>query len=381
MSGYKFRNFILRKTKLLIYSWIFGFNSLVFCLAGAGSKLSPEIFKHKDWQNKKYDIIALDNAIYDIFEFISESELEKIIKPLGIKIGGMTLISKEQLNRINTSTKPYMEYAGGSSANTLAFLASTGMEALFIGTVSNDKEGNKFIQSLKKVGVTFAGFKKELQELTGQARIFITGNGERTMLTFLGSAYQFYPPEIDLSLFADTKIFFTQAYILRDKERNNLLKSIFIKTRENGGINILALSSALTVKNNLNALQNLIPHIDVLMGNDTEFKSLYKTDSLSDTLNMISLNNKLNVITLGEKGAYIIYKTRRIFVHAHKVDVIDTTGAGDIFAGGFIYGILNDMPLKECGSIGAHAASAVVKKIGARLEKPTALRISRMHHT
>lgn len=378
MVAYNFRNFILKKIKLLTCLCLLLSLSLVFCLGAANAQFGPEVLKHKNWQNKKYDVIAVDNAIYDVFEFINESELEKIIEPLRIKRGEMTLISKEQFYKLNSPAKTYIEYAGGSSANTLAFLASAGMKTIFIGTVSNDKEGNKFIQSLKKAGVEFAGFKKNLPDPTGQSHIFITEDGKRTMLTLLGSSDNFSPNDIDLSLLADTKIFFSQAYIIGNKERNNLLKSMLIKTKDNGGINILGLSSAFIVKKKLNALLNLIPYIDVIIGNHLEFESLYKTDTLDEVLTMASSNNKLNIITLGEKGAYIIYKNKKILVPAHKVDVIDTTGAGDTFAGGFIYGILNNMPLKECGAIGAYAAADVVQKIGARLEKPEAIALAKI---
>jgi sugar/nucleoside kinase (ribokinase family) len=320
-------------------------------------------FRHSD-QNKIIDLIGLGNAIVDIIvniedEFLEINNLDK---------GSMNLISSDQSQKLLENCKVIKQISGGSSANTVVCLAELGNNVQFIGRVKNDKFGDFFATDIKKSKTIFNTPPTKEGAPTAHSIILITPDAQRTMCTYLGASVEFEPKDIDFSVLKKSKYLYLEGY-LWDSElaKNAFLKAAQIAKESNTKI-ILSLSDSFCVDRHRESFLELIDeYVDIVFCNESEVLSLFKKDKLASCQRDLSSLCELVVVTLGSNGSLIINKNEiKVIKSLNKGKIIDTTGAGDIYAGGFIHGLINNYSLKKCGDIGSICAGYIITQLGSR---------------
>ena len=322
-----------------------------------------EIFRHVE-QNKKVDLIGLGNAIVDIIvniedEFLEINNLEK---------GSMNLIDSNESQALLKNCKVIKQISGGSSANTVVCLAKLGNKVQFIGRVKNDEFGDFFSSDIKKSKTIFNTPPTNEGASTAHSIILITPDAQRTMCTYLGASIEFEPKDIDFTLIKESKYLYLEGY-LWDSE---LAKKAFIKAaqiaKQSNTKIILSLSDSFCVDRHRESFLELIDnYVDIVFCNESEVLSLFEKDKLAKCQEDLSSLCKLVVVTLGSNGSIIINENNVEEIKSIiKGKVIDTTGAGDIYAGGFIHGLINNYSLKKCGEIGSICAGHIITQLGSR---------------
>lgn len=315
----------------------------------------------------KFGVVAVGNALVDVLSQVPETFIEEQ-KEHGMEKGAMTLIDEVRAVDLYTQMPQGTETSGGSAANTMAGFASFGGQGAFIGKVADDNLGKVFQNDIKSLGVNFATLPLVMGAHTGRCMILVTPDADRTMNTFLGASVELSPVDIDADLIASAKITYLEGYLF-DREQ---AKAAFIAAanlaHENGRKIALTLSDPFCVDRHRDDFLNLVEnHVDILFANEDEIKSLFLKDNFDDAVSAISKHVEIAAITRSEKGAIIIANGETIKIDAVPVEkVIDTTGAGDQFAAGFLYGHTEGRPLAECGKLGAIAAAEVISHIGPR---------------
>ena len=322
-----------------------------------------ESFRHFE-HNKKIDLIGLGNAIEDIIVNIEDDFLE--INSLDK--GSMNLINSNESKRLLKNCKVIKQISGGSSANTVVCLAQLGNYVQFIGRVKNDKFGNFFSSDIKKNKTIFNTPPTNKGPSTAHSIILITPDAQRTMCTYLGASIEFEPKDIDFTVLKESKYLYLEGY-LWDSElaKNAFLKAAQIAKESNTKI-ILSLSDSFCVDRHRESFLELIDnYVDIVFCNESEVLSLFKKDKLADCQEELSSLCELVVVTLGSNGSLIINKNDiEVIKSISNGKVIDTTGAGDIYAGGFIHGLINNYSLKKCGEIGSICAGHIITQLGSR---------------
>ena len=322
-----------------------------------------ESFRHCE-KNKKVDLIGLGNAIVDILvniedEFLEINNLDK---------GSMNLINFDESQALLENCKVIKQLSGGSSANTVVCLAELGNYVQFIGRVKNDQFGNFFASDIKKSKTIFNTPPTKEGASTAHSIILITPDAQRTMCTYLGASIEFEPKDINFSLIKESKYLYLEGY-LWDSElaKNAFLEAAQIAKLSNTKI-ILSLSDSFCVDRHRQSFLELIDnYVDIIFCNESEVLSLFEKDKLANCYEDLSSLCELVVVTLGSNGSLIINKNNvEVIKSIMKGKVIDTTGAGDIYAGGFIHGLINNYSLKKCGEIGAICAGQIITQLGSR---------------
>jgi len=323
-------------------------------------KESFRYFEH----NKKVDLIGLGNAIVDIIvniedEFLEINNLDK---------GSMNLINSDESQRLLENCKVIKQISGGSSANTVVCLAELGNDVQFIGRVKNDQFGNFFSSDIKKSNTIFNTPPTNEGASTAHSIILITPDAQRTMCTYLGASIEFEPKDIDFTVLKESKYLYLEGY-LWDSElaKNAFLKAAQIAKQSNTKI-ILSLSDSFCVDRHRESFLKLIDeYVDIVFCNESEVLSLFNKDKLANCQGELSSLCELFVVTLGSNGSLIINKNNvEIIESITKGKIIDTTGAGDIYAGGFIHGLINNCSLKKCGEIASICAGQIITQLGSR---------------
>ncbi len=315
----------------------------------------------------KYGVVAVGNALVDVLSQVPETFIEEQ-KQHGMEKGAMTLIDEVRAVDLYTQMPKGLETSGGSAANTMAGFASFGGQGGFIGKVADDNLGQVYKNDIQSLSLKFDTPPLTLSAPTGRCMILVTPDADRTMNTFLGASVELSPVDIDGDLIASAKVTYLEGYLF-DREQ---AKQAFIAAAEHahaaGHRIALTLSDPFCVDRHREDFLNLVEnHVDILFANEDEIKSLFQKDDFDDAINAISEHVEIAAVTRGEKGAVIISEGKQIKIDAVPVDnVIDTTGAGDQFAAGFLYGFTEDKPLEECGKLGAIAAAEVISHIGPR---------------
>jgi sugar/nucleoside kinase (ribokinase family) len=306
----------------------------------------------------------MGNAIVDIIvniedEFLEINNLDK---------GSMNLISSEESQRLLENCQVIKQISGGSSANTVVCLAELGNHVQFIGRVKNDQFGDFFSDDIKKSKTIFNTPPTVEGASTAHSIILITPDAQRTMCTYLGASIEFEPKDIDFSVLKESKYLYLEGY-LWDSElaKNAFLKAAQIAKDSNTKI-ILSLSDSFCVDRHRESFLELIDnYIDIVFCNESEVLSLLKKDKLANCQGELSSLCELVVVTLGSNGSLIINKNVIEVIKSMKTGkVIDTTGAGDIYAGGFIHGLINNYSLKKCGELGSICAGQIITQLGSR---------------
>ena len=260
------------------------------------------------------------------------------------------------------------QISGGSSANTVVCLAELGNNVQFIGRVKNDQLGNFFSDDIKKSKTIFNTPPTNEGASTAHSIILITPDAQRTMCTYLGASIEFESKDIDFSVLKESKYLYLEGY-LWDSElaKNAFLKAAQIANQSNTKI-ILSLSDSFCVDRHRGSFLELIDeYVDIVFCNESEVLSLFQKDKLATCQRDLSSLWELVVVTLGSNGSVVVNNDYiEVIKSIKKEKVIDTTGAGDIYAGGFIHGLLNNYSLKKCGEIGSICAGQIITQLGAR---------------
>jgi len=306
-------------------------------------------------------ILGIGNAIVDVIckvddQFITQNNLTK---------STMKLVDEAEFKKLLSSLKIEETVSGGSVANSIVGLSQLGDKVGFIGKVSDDDLGNKYEQGLKKENVQFFYSKKRESIPTGTCLILITPDSERTMITFLGIAGKINENDIDANAVKNSEILFLEGYLWDEGEP----KKAFEKAINNSNKVAMSLSDLFCVERHKSHFLELVKNkLDITFANEQEIMSLIDTKKFDDVINFAKETNKLIIITRGDKGAIAINNSEIVECSAKKnLQLKDLTGAGDLFAGGFLHGFINKKSIKESLETGTEMSSKVIQIIGARL--------------
>ncbi|MBC7575925.1 MAG: adenosine kinase [Tardiphaga sp.] len=312
----------------------------------------------------KYDVLGIGNAIFDVLvqaddTFLATHEMSK---------GGMALIDEARALAIYQAMGPATEMSGGSAANTIVGLAGFGARAAYIGKVKNDKIGEFYTHDIRAAGVAFDTVPAASGPATGCSYILVTPDGERTMNTYLGAAQDLTPADIDADAVAASAIVYLEGYLWDPASAKEAFVKASTIAHGAGRQVALTLSDAFCVGRYRSEFLELMRSgtVDLIFANEAELTSLYETD-YDAALTALRHDVKLGVVTRSEKGCVVTSKDNVVAVPAFPIDrLVDTTGAGDLFAAGFLFGLVRSADHTACGKLGALAAAEVIQHIGAR---------------
>ena len=306
-------------------------------------------------------ILGIGNAIVDVIckvedKFIIQNNLTK---------STMKLVDETEFKKLLSTLKIEETVSGGSVANSIVGLSQLGNKVGFIGKVSDDELGNKYEEGLKKENVQFFYSKKKEVIPTGTCLILITPDSGRTMVTFLGTAGKINEKDIDISAVKNSEILFLEGYLWDEGEP----KKAFEKAINNSNKVAMSLSDLFCVERHKPHFLDMVKNkLDITFANEQEIMSLIDVKNFDEVINFAKEINKLIVITRGNKGAIVINKNEIMECSAKKnLKIKDLTGAGDLFAAGFLHGLINNKPDKESLEIGTEMSSKIIQIIGARL--------------
>ncbi len=315
----------------------------------------------------RYDVIAIGNAVVDVIASCSE----ELIEELQLNRGGMTLIDEARADALYEAMPPAREVSGGSAANTLAGLATLGLQCAFIGQVADDQLGKVFRHDMRATGIDFDTPGRDGEPATGRVLIFVTPDGERTMNTFLGAG-QFLPAAaLDESLIASAAILYLEGYLWDPEEPRRAMRRAIEVAREAGRKIAFTASESFVIERHGDDFRSMIEEgiIDILFVNESELATLTGEADFEAGLAAVAGKVPVLVATRSEKGAVAIAHGERAEVAAVPViKVVDTTGAGDQFAAGFLSGYAKGEDLALCLKRGAICASEVISHYGPRPE-------------
>lgn len=313
-----------------------------------------------------YDVVGIGNAMVDVIskvsdQFLVDRELAK---------GTMTLTDAKTAGSIYTDIVPDREVSGGSAANTVAGLASLGCDCAFIGKVYDDELGQQFKRSIGSAGIDFDTPPLLEGPATGRCIVLVTPDAERSMFTYLGAASCLKAADIDENIIKVSRYVFLEGYLFDVEEgRQALLKAAELAHKYERKV-VLTLSDYRLVEiHRAEFLEFIENEVDIVFSNEREIKTLFETDDLSTALRSIKTMVDLAAVTRHAKGSVVVSGKIRTYVEAEEIkDVLDTTGAGDLYAAGFMYGLVSGKTLGVCALIGGMVASEVITHYGARPE-------------
>jgi fructokinase len=317
---------------------------------------------------KPYHVVAIGNAIVDVLSFAKD----EFIVAQGMRKGGMQLIDDVQAESLYNAIGQATEVSGGSAANTLAGMADLGAKTAFIGKVNTDELGRIFRHDLNAVGVEFTTPDATNGVPTARCLIVVTPDGQRTMNTYLGAAGEVHTADVDAKLIASAEILYGEAYMWDLDVTKKALRHAFDAARAAGTKVAFSLSDAFCVERSREDFLEMIEKdFDILFCNEAEACALYPGKTFEQVIDILQGKCEIIAVTCGEKGSLILTPNERIHVDAVWVDnVVDTTGAGDLYAAGFLYGLTHGLSLNECGKLGSACASDIITHLGARAQKP-----------
>ena len=307
-------------------------------------------------------VIGLGNALVDV---LTEIEDEKILEDFALPKGSMQLVDADFSNRVlrETSHLKQTHASGGSAANTIHGLASLGVPVSFIGKVGKDEMGDFFHNDLKNHGINPKLIRTDKE--TGRAVAFITKDAERTFATYLGAAVELSADDITDALLKDYDYLHIEGYLVQNQK---LLEHALKRAKALGLKVSLDLASYNVVEDNLDFLKEMVKaYVDILFANEEEAKAFTGYDDPEKSLNLIADIVDVAVVKIGKEGSLVKNEQEFYRIATDKVDSIDTTGAGDLYASGFLYGLASNLKLSSCGNIGSLLASKVIQGMGAKI--------------
>jgi sugar/nucleoside kinase (ribokinase family) len=321
-----------------------------------------------DPTRSRYDVLGLGNAIVDV---IAETD-ERTLDRLGLAKGTMTLIDEARMTRLYDGMGPAVEISGGSCANTMAALASLGARAAYVGKVHDDQLGEVFRHDIRATGVDFRTPPLENGPPTARCLIFVTRDAQRTMATYLGACVELGPDDVDEAQVAAAGIVYLEGYLWdRPGAKAACLKAAEIAHRHGRKV-ALTLSDPFCVERWRAEFADLIArHVDILIANEVEICSLYGANELDEAADMVRGQVQLAALTCSAGGSLLVTDGHTHRIAAAPVDaVVDSTGAGDLYAAGLLYGLARELPLPACGRLGSLAAAEVLGQFGGRPKRP-----------
>jgi adenosine kinase len=315
----------------------------------------------------RFDVLGIGNAIVDV---IARTEEDFLLKQ-GMRKGTMALIDEPRAEAIYSAMGPAIESSGGSAANTIVGLASLGTRAAFIGKVKDDTLGRAFAHDIRAAGVAYATPPAADGASTARCYVLVTPDGERTMNTYLGAAQDLRPDDIDADVVAASTILYLEGYLWDPKNAKDAFVKAAQIAHEAERTVALTLSDAFCVDRWRAEFLHLMRSrtVDLIFANEAELHSLYETSDFNTAVAALRADVGTAVVTRSEKGCLVIGPDGTEAVPAFPVErVVDTTGAGDLFAAGFLSGLARGADDRTCGRLGALAAAEVIQHLGARPE-------------
>ncbi|KAA5802291.1 adenosine kinase [Alkalicaulis satelles] len=312
----------------------------------------------------RFDVLGVGNAIVDVLARVDEA----FVQTHGLVKDAMLLIDEERADALYAAFPPGEEISGGSAANTLAGVASFGARGAYIGKVADDQLGGTFARDLRAAGVHFDTAPLSGGPSTARCLIAVPPDARRAMNTYLGASTLLDPEDIHRELVSSATIVFLEGYLFDREEA----KAAYVRASEFAHAAdravALTLSDVFCVERHRASFRQLVAHhVDVLFANEAELKSLYETDSFDEALAAVRAETRIAAVTRSEKGAVVVSGADEAHVPAVKIErLVDTTGAGDQFAAGFLTGFALGRDLETCGRLGVIAAGEVITHIGAR---------------
>ena len=312
------------------------------------------------------DVLCIGNAIVDVLAHASDADVTR----LGLAKGTMTLIDAPTAERLYTAMGPAVEASGGSAGNTAAGLAALGARTAYIGKVRNDELGRIFTHDIRAIGCAFDSPPATAGAGTARCLIYVTPDAQRTMATYLGACAELGPDDVDAALVARAGITYLEGYLWdRDAAKAAFLKAA--KAAHAAGKRVaLSLSDPFCVDRHRDSFRDLVAgHVDILFANESEILSLYQVGSFDEALQRVRKDCQIAALTRSEKGSVAVSGDEVHVIDAERVGkVVDTTGAGDLFASGFLFGLARGAGLATCGRLGSICAAEAIAHMGPRPE-------------
>lgn len=316
---------------------------------------------------KRFHVVGIGNAMVDVLTETSDAFLTEN----GVGKGIMQLIDMDRAVELYGKIGPAREISGGSAANTIAGIAHLGGRTAYVGKVKDDQLGAIFAHDLRAQGAVYETrlAPRDAAQETGRCIVLVTPDGERSMNTYLGVTEHLAPSDIDEAQMADAEWIYLEGYRFDGPESHEAFAKAIRAAKRSGGRVALTLSDPFCVERHRDAFRRMIVEdVDLLFANRAEILSMYRTEDLDTALAIAASEVEMIACTESEKGAHILADGQRWHVPAVPTRIVDATGAGDLFAGAFLWGLTHGHALDNCGRMGCVAASEVISHIGARAE-------------
>lgn len=312
------------------------------------------------------DVIGVGNALVDVISH----ETDDFVSSFGMAKGAMTLIDEQQSTSLYESMGPGVEISGGSAANTMVGIAALGGRTQYLGKVMDDQLGEVFGHDLRATGVTYDVTPAPSGPSTGRCLIVVTPDAQRTMNTYLGASVNFEPDDLDEAAIRSAKVLYLEGYLFDRPAAQDAFRRAADIARSAGRQVAVTLSDPFCVERHRESFLDLVDsYVDLVFANEVEACALFESDDLSHAVDRFAGMSVTAVVTRSEKGSMVVAGGTRVEVPAEPVDqVVDTTGAGDLYAAGFLYGFSRGYDLERCARLGSIAAAEVISHIGARPE-------------
>ena len=310
-----------------------------------------------------YDVTGIGNAIVDVLAQVDDHFLEKhhLIK------GSMSLIDQAKAQRIYDDMPPALQVSGGSAANTIAGIASLGGKTAFIGKVHQDTVGTIFTQDIQAIGVEYRTEPTHSGPETARSFVAITPDAERTMATYLGAAKHMTLADMDAQLISKSRVIYLEGYLWDEPMAKASMRRAMEIAASSGTKVAFSLSDLFCVERHRTEFLALLnEHVDILCANEAEIKALFEADDLAQVLPQIQGKCEIAAITLGHRGSLILADKTYVIPPRSDRAVVDTTGAGDLYASGLLYGYVRGMSPQAFGELGSLVSSEIISHIGAR---------------
>jgi sugar/nucleoside kinase (ribokinase family) len=322
------------------------------------------VTKHEPSSPARFDVVGIGNALVDVLS----SEADQFLTDHGLVKGSMMLIDTDTAETLYSAMGDKTEMSGGSAANTLSGVASFGGRAAYIGRVRDDELGSSFAHDLRALGVHFSDHKAATGDPTGRCMIVVTPDAQRTMSTYLGASSALSLDDLELDLVTDAHVTFLEGYLFDQPEAKEAFRAAAAAAHAAGRQVALTLSDSFCVDRHRDDFLDLVAGgVDILFANADEITRLYGVDDFDAAVAAVRGACDIACVTRSEAGSVIVTADEAITVAAEPVtELVDTTGAGDLYAAGFLYGYTQGLPLAKCGRLGSVAAAAVIGHLGPR---------------
>lgn len=311
-------------------------------------------------------LLGISNAIVDVLAHIDDDFIEKIGAPLG----SMTLIDEQRAHEIYDMMGPATEMSGGSVANTIAGFANLGGAGAYIGRVRDDQLGEIFVHDMRSLGVDIRTQPADDGSPTARCHVLISPDGQRTMQTYLGACTELSVSDITPDTVGHPAVILLEGYVWDIPEGPQLADEAIRLVKSAGGKVALSLSDSFCVERHRDAFHDAVKGgVDIVLADENEINALLLTDNFDDTLAALAGYDNLFAMTRSEKGSVIRHGAQEVVQAANKIEkIVDTTGAGDAYTAGFLYGLTHDESLADCAKLGTFCATEVIQQVGGRIE-------------